>query len=267
MTSSMSTVLIIGATSGLGEGFTRQFHALGKHLIIAGRRQDRLLTLQQSLGSRVDIRQLDITDFTTLPGKVNEMLKAFDIDTVFVNAGIMKSPSFADASTQRNEDIIDEINTNLTAPIILARLVVPYLIERAKAGKLANIVFTSSGLAYLPTGFYPVYCSAKAGIHAFCVALRQQLKPTGTQVNVIEIAPPYVDTALDADFRDRVDAIKGKNVPKPMPFDEYMEITMKQLQDGEASKLKEVATGFSQVRVNEWRGSLGKLLESMDIDA
>jgi len=39
MTSSMSTVLLIGATSGLGEGFARRFHALGKHLIVAGRRQ------------------------------------------------------------------------------------------------------------------------------------------------------------------------------------------------------------------------------------
>ena len=52
-----------------------------------------------------------------------------------------------------------------------------------------------------------------------------------------------------------------------MLFDEYMDTTIKQLEGGEASKLKEVATGFSQVRVNEWRGSLGKLLESMGIDA
>ena len=59
----------------------------------------------------------------------------------------------------------------------------------------------------------------------------------------------------------------GEKAPKPMLFDEYMDTTMKQLESGEASKLKEVATGFSQVRVNEWRGSLGKLLESMGIDA
>lgn len=84
---------------------------------------------------------------------------------------------------------------------------------------------------------------------------------------MIEIVPPYVDTALDANFRDRLNAIMGEKAPNPMLFDEYMDITMKQLESGEASKLKEVATGFSQVRVNEWRGSLGKLLESMGIDA
>ena len=83
----------------LPDGFT----ALGKRLIVAGRRQNRLSALQQSLGSRVDARQLDITDFTTLPGKVDELLKTFDIDTVFINAGILKSPSFVDASTQSNE--------------------------------------------------------------------------------------------------------------------------------------------------------------------
>jgi len=84
---------------------------------------------------------------------------------------------------------------------------------------------------------------------------------------VIEIAPPYVDTTLDADFRNRLNAIMGEKAPKPMLFDEYMDATMKQLESGEASKLKEVATGSSQVRVNEWRSSLGKLLESMGIDA
>lgn len=96
----MSTVLLIGATSGLGEGFARWFHTLGKH---ASRRQDRLSALQQSLGSRVDACQLDITNFATLPGKVDELLKTFDIDTVFTNAGILKSPSFADASTRSNK--------------------------------------------------------------------------------------------------------------------------------------------------------------------
>jgi short-subunit dehydrogenase len=45
----METILIIGATSGLGEGFTRRFHALGKKLIITGRRQDRLAALQKEL--------------------------------------------------------------------------------------------------------------------------------------------------------------------------------------------------------------------------
>ena len=99
----MSTVLLIGATSGLGEGFARRFHTLGKHLIVTGRRQDRLSALQQSLGSQVDTCQLDITDFATLPGKVDKLLQTFDIDTVFINAGILKSPSFADASTQSNE--------------------------------------------------------------------------------------------------------------------------------------------------------------------
>jgi short-subunit dehydrogenase involved in D-alanine esterification of teichoic acids len=45
----MNTILIIGATSGLGEGFTRRFHALGKKVIITGRRQDRLGALQKEL--------------------------------------------------------------------------------------------------------------------------------------------------------------------------------------------------------------------------
>lgn len=45
MVKSMSTILVIGGTSGIGEGFTRRFHSLGKNVIVTGRRQDRLSAL------------------------------------------------------------------------------------------------------------------------------------------------------------------------------------------------------------------------------
>ena len=112
---------------------------------------------------------------------------------------------------------------------------------------------------------YPVYCPTKAAIHSFCVTLRQQLKPIGSKVNVIEIAPPYVDTALDAGFRDQVNEAMGDHAPKPMSMQEYMDKTMATLEASKAEDLKEVATGFAEIGVNAWRGSLGKAMEGMGI--
>jgi short-subunit dehydrogenase involved in D-alanine esterification of teichoic acids len=184
---------------------------------------------------------------------------------VFINAGIMNSISFADLTTSSDTAIAAEITTNLTAPFILTRIVLPHLLALKKP---ASILFTSSGLGYVPIGFYPVYCPTKAAIHSFCVALRQQLNPVPrNQVSVIEIVPPYVDTALDARFRDQVNEAMSDHRMKPMPLDEYMDKTMATLQEADAKDLKEVATGFVDMGVSTWRASFGKVLEGMEINA
>jgi short-subunit dehydrogenase involved in D-alanine esterification of teichoic acids len=211
--------------------------------------------------------QLDVTDFATLPSKISEITKCFPtIDAVFLNAGIMSSFSFADPSSSTPTAIATEIATNLTAPILLTRLLLPHLLALQKP---ASLLFTSSGLGFVPVGFYPVYCPTKAGIHSFCVALRQQLNPVpGNQVSVIEIVPPYVDTALDAGFLDHVNEIMGDHKVVPMPLEEYLDITMETLEGKEAKDLKEVAPpGSADMRVRAWRGGFGKVLEAMGIDA
>ena len=207
-----------------------------------------------------------MTDLKTLPAKISEIITSFPtIDTVFINAGIMNSISFTDPATSSDTAIATEITTNLTAPLILTRLVLPHLFALKKP---TSILFTSSGLGYVPIGFYPVYCPTKAAIHSFCVALRQQLNPVpGNQVSVIEIVPPYVDTALDAKFRDQVNEAMGDHRMEPMPLDEYMDKTMATLQGADAKDLKEVATGFADMGVSTWRASFGKVLEGMGINA
>jgi short-subunit dehydrogenase involved in D-alanine esterification of teichoic acids len=207
-----------------------------------------------------------VTDLKTLPAKISEIIASFPtIDTVFINVGIMNSISFVDPATSSDTAIATEITTNLTAPLILTRLVLPHLFALKKP---ASILFTSSGLGYVPIGFYPVYCPTKAAIHSFCVALRQQLNPVpGNQVGVIEIVPPYVDTALDARFRDQVNEAMGDHRIEPMPLNEYMDKTMATLQGADAKDLKEVATGFADMGVSTWRASFGKVLEGMEINA
>ncbi|KAF2186570.1 NAD(P)-binding protein [Zopfia rhizophila CBS 207.26] len=253
MASNMNTILIIGATSGLGEGFARRFHALGKKVIVTGRRQERLDTLAREMEG-LETYQWDVSDLDNLSKHATICLKRYaEIDTVILMAGKMESFSFFEPTESKDDMITSEINTNLAAPIILSRTLVPFLANRAGEGKPSNLILVTSGLAHIPFGFYPVYCPTKAGLHSFAVILRQQLNHAPEIVkqnlSICELSPPYVDTALDVGFRDKVNAALGDHAPPPMPVEEYLDLAMKRLGErGEDGKMLKEATvpGFSE---------------------
>lgn len=197
-----------------------------------------------------------------------------ELDTVFVTAGVQRALSLLDPSSSSVESITTEINANLTAPILLARLFVPVLVARAAAGSPANLLLTSSTLGYLPVGFYPVYCSTKAAIHTFAIAARQQLghAPEAVRQNfsLVEVVPPYVDTDLDAAHREATIAAQGGKDKAflPMPLADYIDEVFKGLDklDEQGKLKKEVGVGFGQVAVDTWRGSLGNIVQSFGVD-
>ena len=120
----------------------------------------------------------------------------------------------------------------------------------------------SSGLAYIPLPMYPTYNATKSAIHTFTVNLRTQL--AGTNVKAIELAPPYVDTDLDAKFREKGIELQGgkEKAAVPMPLKEYMDSAIAGL---EKEDLKEVAVGFSKMGVDAWRGAFGPILENFGL--
>jgi short-subunit dehydrogenase involved in D-alanine esterification of teichoic acids len=202
MTSSFSTILLIGGTSGIGEALARRFHALGKHLIITGRRADRLAALASSLPG-TSTYELDITDFPSLAPKIATIIADHpDINTVFLNAGMQKSFSFLDSASITPDAIQEEINTNLTAPVLLTRLLLPHLLKVSEKDKPAMLIYTSSGLAFMPLGIYPVYCATKAAVSCFpsfsaCVGVVLPVKiPKHTELNafVVREGPPAAPT-------------------------------------------------------------------------
>jgi uncharacterized oxidoreductase len=81
-------------------------------------------------------------------------------------------------------DVTKEIDVALSGPIQMVQAFLPFL----KRSREALIVNVSSGLAFVPFPFSPVYSAAKAGLHAYTRCLRVQLK--GSKVTVVELAPP-----------------------------------------------------------------------------
>lgn len=187
-------------------------------------------------------------------------------------AGIMKHYSFFDPSSSSDEAVTSEIDTNLTAPIILSRTLIPALSKRAAEGTKTNLIFVSSGLAYIPFGLYPVYCPTKAAIHTFCLNLRQQLnfapEAIKNNLSICELVPPYVDTDLDTEFREDANKLLGDHAPAPMALETYLDQAVQGLSEVENGKMKKEVPvpGFSELGVKTWRESFGEVIKGMGVD-
>ncbi|KAI1819810.1 hypothetical protein F4861DRAFT_525704 [Xylaria intraflava] len=269
----MKTVLVIGATAGIGEALVRRLHALDKTVIATGRNKDKLEAMARDL-SGLQTRQLDISELATLPTTVESLLADFrSIDTIIITAGIQLHYSLLNPSSITPTQISDEITTNLTAPALLIRLLSPYLLGLANQGAKTTLLVTSSSLAYVPLSLYPTYCASKAGVQALVKTLRQQLSyvpiSNGGDVRVVEIVPPYTDTGLDKAHRESTIAIQGgpEKAFKPMPLDEFIEQFFEALeQHGPDGQVKnEIGVGFGEMGVTLWRDSFGKVYEQMGI--
>jgi uncharacterized oxidoreductase len=184
-----NTILITGGGSGIGRALAEAFHRRGNEVIIAGRREDALRKVAEA-NPGMKTAVLDVQDPANIERFAAQMAQTFPaLNVVIHNAGIMQVEDWradeVDLSTAEAT-----IATNLLAPIRLSAALLPQLKRQAKS----TIVTVSSGLAFLTLAHTPTYSATKAAIHAFSDALRYQLRDTS--VDVIEIAPPYVQTEL-----------------------------------------------------------------------
>ena len=111
---------------------------------------------------------------------------------VIHNAGIMKAETIGSNDVAISEETI---STNLLGPIRLNSALLPTL----KAQPNSTVMTVSSGLAFLPMFSNPTYNATKAAIHSYTQSLRYQLKDTNVQV--IELIPPYVQTTLEGNYQ------------------------------------------------------------------
>ena len=179
----MKTIMITGATSGFGEACARLFASNGWRLILTGRRQQRLDTLQQELGGveKVHTCCFDITDRQAVEDAFDALPEAFSkVDVLLNNAGLALGLEPAD---QTNLDDWDKmVDTNIKGLMYCTRTVLPMMKQRGQ-GYIINIGSIAGNWPY-PGG--NVYCASKAFVRQFSLAIRADLLGTGIRVTNIE---------------------------------------------------------------------------------
>jgi uncharacterized oxidoreductase len=184
-----NTVLITGGASGIGFALAERFLKMGNKVIICGRREQKLQEAKQKLPD-LYIRICDASIENERRSLLNWVREEFsDVSVLVNNAGIQQQVNLLQASEEWDY-YHREILINLEAPIHLSMLFIPHLNTKNNA----TIINISSGLAFAPLAAAPIYSATKAALHSFTMSLRHQLSQT--KINVIEVAPPAVNTDL-----------------------------------------------------------------------
>lgn len=216
-----NTILITGGTSGIGRALAKDFHQRGNQVVIAGRRQHRLDEITAAhpgmRGMPLDVE--DPAAIDAFAARVRE--QAPGLNVLINNAGITRredlSGDTSDLSVSRSI-----IQTNIVSVLHLTAALLPTLKQQPNA----TIITTTSGLAFVPFAPYPTYCASKAFLHSWLQSLRFQLRETS--VEVLELAPPYVQTELGGPHQ--------ATDPHAMPLADYIAEVMQVLGQPDPSR-------------------------------
>lgn len=204
----MKTVLITGASSGIGKACAHVFAEAGiPNLILCGRRINRLEALKAELllnhSLAVHILAFDIRSFTECEQALNSLPKEFAcIDVLINNAGLAKGLDYIHEG--KLDDWETMLDTNIKGLLYITKLVSGGMVNR-QSGHIINICSTAGKEVY-PKG--NVYCASKFAVDALTKAIRQDLVSFGIRVS--QVAPGHVEETEFALNRFDGDAERSK---------------------------------------------------------
>jgi uncharacterized protein len=169
-----STVLLTGATGGLGQAIARALHDRGGELILTGRRTEVLQPLAAELGGARTLA-VDLSDSAAVDRLVAD---AGEVDILVANAGLPGSGRLESFTMQ---EIDRALAVNLRSPIALAHALVPGMIERGRG----HLSFMSSLSGKSATPKTAIYNATKFGLRGFAAALRADLRGDGVEVSAV----------------------------------------------------------------------------------
>ncbi|MEE1042733.1 MAG: SDR family oxidoreductase [Clostridia bacterium] len=196
----MKTVLVTGASRGIGRETARKFYENGYNVIINYNKSEKAaLDLQSELPNSMII-QADVSNEAEVKNMVDAVVEKYGtIDVLVNNAGVSSQKLFTDITTEEWKNMID---TNLNSVYYTCKYIVPYMV-RQKSGSIINV---SSMWGITGASCEVHYSAAKAGIIGFTKALAKELGPSGIRVNAV--APGAIMTDMCNFDNETLDLIK-----------------------------------------------------------
>ncbi len=183
------TALVTGATSGIGRATARLFAQNGIHLVLCGRRQERLDGLQNELGKHTPVHTLnfDVRDRKAVLSAIDSLPSAFSqIDILINNAGNAHGLNPIEEGSLDDWDAMLDINVK--GLLYVSKAIIPRMAER-KSGHIINIG-SIAGKEVYPKG--SVYCASKYAVDAINKGMRMDLNTYGIRVGAVN--PGAVET-------------------------------------------------------------------------
>ena len=181
MNVSGATVLLTGASGGIGHAIARVLHGAGARLVLTGRRTDVLEALAAETGARAVA--VDLADREAVARLAREQAGA---DVLVANAALPASGALLDFDLERIDRALD---VNLRAPMVLARVMGEAMAARGSG----HMVFVASLSGKLGAPGSSVYSATKFGLRGFAQGLREDLRPRGVGVGVV--SPGFIRDA------------------------------------------------------------------------
>lgn len=180
------TVLLTGASGGIGRAIARAVAPMAEELVLSGRRTDVLDALARELRARVIACDLSVREDVERLAE-----RAGPVDVLIANAALRSGGLLGEFSQEQIDQMLE---VNLRAPIALARALTPGMVERGRG----HVVFMSSLQGKASTPVSSIYCAAKFGLRGFALALREDLRRHGVGVSVV--LPGFIrDAGMFAD--------------------------------------------------------------------
>ena len=225
------TVVVTGASMGVGAATVRAFAEHGANLVLIARGEDKLRSLEKelNLGERVMIAPMDVTDTQAYRAMLSAARTTFgSIDVLVNNAGYHARGPFERIEP---DDVARMVDVNLKAPLVATRLTLPHLRQSQRAA----VINVASLAGRTPVPGSATYSATKFGLRAFTLAMHEEL--LGEGIRFASVSPGPIDTGFIMDDIDGatdltfsqpistaeevaeaiVEAVDGTTLDRPMP--------------------------------------------------
>lgn len=220
------TALITGAGSGIGRETARALAIRGYNVILCGRNQEKLLSLQMELTVKYEaqayVKKLDVTDVENINAVAKECLEEFEgIDVLVNNAGLARG--LEPYNQNREDGILEMIDTNIKGLMMMTRAFLPSMLEH-NTGHIINIGSTAGLYAYAGGA---VYCATKSAVKTFSDGVRIDVIDSNIKVTTIQpglVETPFSEVRFRGDKEraakvyEDIDALQAQDIAEIIAF-------------------------------------------------